>query len=104
VLDLNEPTYRAAVGDCAGQFPGLGSLLPDLVNNDFDPDWGRFLRVFLLNDGSNMRNLVAHGFVDETDLAAEEIVGIGDVAVERHRHVEHRCGHCNLLKCGPSLL
>jgi hypothetical protein len=67
LLELNEPMYRAAVGDSTGQFPGLGSLLPDLVNNGFDPDWERFLRVFLLGEGQNMRNLVAHGFVDEID-------------------------------------
>jgi hypothetical protein len=67
LLELNEPVYRVAVGDATGQFPGLGSLLPELVNNDFDPDWERFLRVFLLNEGSNLRNLVAHGFVDAVD-------------------------------------
>jgi hypothetical protein len=60
LLELNEPLYRAAVG----QFPGLGSLLPPLLDNEFDPDWERFLRTFLLNDGSNVRNLVAHGFAD----------------------------------------
>ncbi len=64
LLALNEPLYRAAVGDAGGQFPGLGSLLPLLLDNDFDPDWERFLRIFLLNDGSNVRNLVAHGFTD----------------------------------------
>jgi hypothetical protein len=64
LLELNEPLYRAAVGDGVGQFPGLGSLLPLLVDNDFDPDWERFLRTFLLNDGLNVRNLVAHGFAD----------------------------------------
>ncbi len=64
LLQLNEPLYRAAVGAAVGQFPGLGSLLPSLLDNDFDPDWERFLRTFLLNDGSNLRNLVAHGFTD----------------------------------------
>jgi hypothetical protein len=64
LLELNEPLYRAAVGDTVGQFPGLGSLLPPLLDNDFDPDWERFLRCLLLNDGKNMRNLIAHGFAD----------------------------------------
>jgi hypothetical protein len=35
-----------------------------LLDNDFDPDWERFLRTLLLNDGSNVRNLVAHGFTE----------------------------------------
>ncbi|MFI5490606.1 DUF7380 domain-containing protein [Micromonospora echinaurantiaca] len=67
LLELSEPVYRSAVGDAIGQFPGLGSLLPLLVDNDFDPDWERFLRTFLLNDGRNVRNLVAHGFAHNTD-------------------------------------
>ena len=67
LLELNEPIYRTAVGDSDGQFAGLGSLLPYLADNDFDPDWERFLRTFLLSDGSNVRNLVAHGFMDDVD-------------------------------------
>ncbi|MBB4930380.1 hypothetical protein F4561_001200 [Lipingzhangella halophila] len=68
LLELNEPVYRAAVGDADGQFPGLGSLLDKLEEKcDFDPDWACFLRVFLLKDGYNVRNLVAHGFMDEVD-------------------------------------
>ncbi|MBM7494029.1 hypothetical protein JOD64_005251 [Micromonospora luteifusca] len=62
LLELNEPMYRTAIGDKAGQFPGLGVLLPFLVDNTFDPDWERFLRTFLLSDGANIRNLIAHGF------------------------------------------
>ncbi|MER7992365.1 DUF7380 domain-containing protein [Micromonospora chalcea] len=62
LLELNEPMYRTAIGDKAGQFPGLGVLLPFLLDNTFDPDWERFLRTFLLNDGANIRNLIAHGF------------------------------------------
>nr|BFE56486.1 hypothetical protein GCM10020063_010120 [Dactylosporangium thailandense] len=64
LLELNEPMYRAAVGDTVGQFPGLGSLLPLLVDNAFDPDWERFLRTLLLNYGTNLRNLIAHGYAD----------------------------------------
>jgi hypothetical protein len=67
LLELNEPVYRTAVGDSPGQFPGLGALLPDLVENGFDPDWERFLRTLLLGEGANVRNLVAHGFMDEVD-------------------------------------
>lgn len=67
LLELNEPVYRTAVGDSPGQFAGLGALLPDLVENGFDPDWERFLRTLLLGEGANVRNLVAHGFMDEVD-------------------------------------
>ncbi|MFF5148135.1 hypothetical protein ACFY6U_52000 [Streptomyces sp. NPDC013157] len=64
LLELNEPVYKTQVGDGVGQFPGLGALLPYLVENGFDPDWERFLRTFLLGDGMGVRNLVAHGFMD----------------------------------------
>lgn len=67
LLELNEPVYRAAIGDATGQFPGLSSLLLELLNNDFDPNWERFLRTFFLSEGSNVRNLVAHGFADTVD-------------------------------------
>lgn len=65
LLELNEPMYRASVGDASGVFPGLGALLEPLLENGLDPDWERFLRTFLLNDGENIRNLAAHGFLDE---------------------------------------
>ncbi|MFG2992768.1 hypothetical protein ACGFZK_26320 [Streptomyces sp. NPDC048257] len=67
LLELNEPMYRASVGDASGVFPGLGTLLEPLLDNGFDPDWERFLRAFLLNDGENIRNLAAHGFLDEVN-------------------------------------
>ena len=65
LLELNEPVYRTAVGDSSGQFPGLGVLLDRLVENGFDPDWERFLRTFLLSEGDNVRNFVAHGFMQD---------------------------------------
>jgi hypothetical protein len=65
LLELNEPLYRTAVGDGSGQFPGLGVLLDPLTENDFDPDWSRFLETFLLGEGMNVRNLIAHGFMKE---------------------------------------
>lgn len=67
LLEINEPVYRAAVGDATGQFPGLGVQLQLLLDNGFDPDWERFLRTFLLGDGSNVRNLAAHGFLHNID-------------------------------------
>jgi hypothetical protein len=67
LLELNEPLYRTAVGDSSGQFPALGTLLSALLACDFDPDRERFLRTFLLTDGSNVRNYIAHGFTDTID-------------------------------------
>ncbi|OXM59301.1 hypothetical protein CF165_48320 [Amycolatopsis vastitatis] len=67
LLELNEPVYRAYVGDSIGQFGGLGVLLEPLVENHFDQDWARFLRSFLLSDGKNVRNNIAHGFTDDVD-------------------------------------
>ncbi|MFM9456868.1 DUF7380 domain-containing protein [Streptomyces europaeiscabiei] len=68
LLELNEPMYRVAVGDGTGVFPGLGALLEPLLEKGFDPDWERFLRTFLLGDGGqSIRNLAAHGFMDEVD-------------------------------------
>ncbi|MDN3243183.1 DUF7380 domain-containing protein [Glycomyces tritici] len=67
LLHLNEPIYRTQVGDTDGHFLGLGALLPLLCENDFDPNWERYFRTFLLSEGSNFRNLIAHGFVDEVD-------------------------------------
>jgi hypothetical protein len=64
LLELNEPVYKTQVGDGVGQFPGLGALLPCLLDNGFDAEWERFLRTFLLGDGMGVRNLVAHGFMD----------------------------------------
>ncbi|WP_199875744.1 hypothetical protein [Streptomyces sp. Root1310] len=64
LLELNEPMYKTQVGDGVGQFPGLGALLPLLIDNGFDPDWERFLRTFLIGDRMGVRNLVAHGFMD----------------------------------------
>lgn len=64
LLLLNEPVYRIEQGKKIGQFPGLGSLLPLLVNEGFDRDWARFIGALLLPRGHNLRNLLAHGFVD----------------------------------------
>lgn len=57
--------YRTVAGDKSGQFPGLGVLLEPLTENGFDPDWSRFLATFLLGEGMNVRNLIAHGFMNE---------------------------------------
>jgi hypothetical protein len=65
LLALNEPLYRVELGKKIGQFPGLGFLLPQLVKEGFQVDWERFLGTLLLARGYNLRNLVAHGFIDD---------------------------------------
>lgn len=62
---LDEPLYRVETGKTIGQFPGLGALLPHLAKHDFDPNWERFLGTLLLPRGENLRNLLAHGFLNE---------------------------------------
>jgi hypothetical protein len=65
LLELDEAIYRVEAGKSIGQFPGLGFMLPQLVKNGFDPDWERFLGAILMPRGENLRNLLAHGFVDD---------------------------------------
>ncbi|MFJ9902030.1 hypothetical protein ACIRVK_03810 [Streptomyces sp. NPDC101152] len=95
LLELNEPVYKTQVGDGVGQFPGLGALLPYLMENGFDPDWERFLRTFLLGDGMGVRNLVAHGFMDTVSrekaalaLRAYSLL----VLITSHEHAERDAG------------
>jgi hypothetical protein len=95
LLELNEPVYKTQVGDGVGQFPGLGALLPYLMDNGFDPDWERFLRTFLLGDGMGVRNLVAHGFMDTVSrekaalaLRAYSLL----VLITSHEHAERDAG------------
>jgi hypothetical protein len=64
LLFLNAPVYRVEQGKKPGQFPGLGFLLPRIVDEGFDKDWERFIGTLLLPRGHNLRNLLAHGFVD----------------------------------------
>lgn len=63
VLALDEPAYQVARGSQPGKYVGLPSLLDVLAQHDFDPDWDRFLRTFLLGPaGLNGRHDLAHGF------------------------------------------
>ncbi len=64
LLFLNAPVYRIEQGKKPGQFPGLGFLLPRIIDEGFDKDWERFIGTLLLPRGHNLRNLLAHGFVD----------------------------------------
>ncbi|MFZ4237543.1 hypothetical protein ACOZGD_20445 [Streptomyces murinus] len=64
---LNEPIYRVEEEKSPGQFPGLGFMLPQLAKHGFDPDWSSFIRALLLTPGRNLRNLGAHGFIQDVD-------------------------------------
>jgi hypothetical protein len=82
-LLLNEPIYRVEEGKSQGQFPGLGAMLPLLEKNGFDPDWSSFLRALLLPEGRNLRNLGAHGFIQDVDASTAALVirALGVVAL-----------------------
>ncbi|MFG3317265.1 hypothetical protein ACGF3J_04390 [Streptomyces sp. NPDC048171] len=67
LLLLNEPIYRVEEEKSPGQFPGLGFMLPQLERYGFDPDWSSFIRALLLTPGRNLRNLGAHGFLQDID-------------------------------------
>jgi hypothetical protein len=64
LLELDSAIFRVSKGHEIGQFPGLGSLLPSLLQEGFDPSWERFLSTLLTSEGINIRNDVAHGLVD----------------------------------------
>ncbi|MGV9849945.1 hypothetical protein ACWDWU_14400 [Streptomyces sp. NPDC003442] len=67
LLLLDEPIYRVEEDKSLGQFPGLGTMLPLLDKYGFDPDWSSFIRALLLTPGRNLRNLGAHGFLQDVD-------------------------------------
>lgn len=62
LLALDEPLYQVEIARTPGRFPSLDFYLNALDKHGLDPDWDRALRAVLLSDGSNLRNLTAHGF------------------------------------------
>ncbi|MCZ4124343.1 hypothetical protein [Streptomyces sp. H39-S7] len=74
LLLLNEPIYRVEEDKSLGQFPGLGTMLPLLDKHGFDPDWSSFIRALLLTPGRNLRNLGAHGFLQDVDKQTAALV------------------------------
>ncbi|MFE1926594.1 hypothetical protein ACFW91_29075 [Streptomyces asoensis] len=74
LLLLDEPIYRVEEEKSLGQFPGLGAMLPLLDKNGFDPDWSSFIRALLLTPGRNLRNLGAHGFLQDVDRQTAALV------------------------------
>lgn len=66
VLACGTPVYRTQRERIPGQYPGLGSLLPELRKLGMDESWFRFLQTFFAAvAGANMRNEFLHGFIDE---------------------------------------
>ncbi|MEV6998525.1 hypothetical protein AB0N62_12640 [Streptomyces sp. NPDC093982] len=74
LLLLDEPIYRVEEDKSLGQFPGLGTMLPLLDKHGFDPDWSSFIRALLLTPGRNLRNLGAHGFLQDVDKQTAALV------------------------------
>ncbi|MEU8684227.1 hypothetical protein [Streptomyces sp. NPDC048611] len=74
LLLLDEPIYRVEEEKSLGQFPGLGTMLPLLDKHGFDPDWSSFIRALLLTPGRNLRNLGAHGFLQDADKQTAALV------------------------------
>jgi hypothetical protein len=74
LLLLDEPIYRVEEEKTLGQFPGLGTMLPLLDKHGFDPDWSSFMRALLLTPGRNLRNLGAHGFLQDVDKQTAALV------------------------------
>ncbi len=66
LLAVDAPLYRVQRDRSPGTYPGLGALLPALVERGLDQSWHRFLRSFLsAPNGWNFRNEALHGFVDD---------------------------------------
>lgn len=74
LLLLNEPIYRVEENKSIGQFPGLGAMIPHVERHGFDRDWSSFLRALLLTPGRNLRNLGAHGFLQDVDKQTAALV------------------------------
>ena len=63
---LDEGIYRVAAEHELGGYPGLYVLLDELKKLDLDPSWAFYLNWLLIDfRGANLRNSVAHGFVEE---------------------------------------
>ncbi len=65
VLTLNEPIYRLQAGQTPGKFPGLGTLLPILRDQQMNLSWWRFIYTLCVNPaGFNLRSDIAHGAIN----------------------------------------
>lgn len=75
LLSIDAPLYRVQRDRTPGTYPGLGALLPPLLERGLDPSWHRFLRTFLsAPNGWNFRNEALHGFVDDVNATGAALV------------------------------
>jgi hypothetical protein len=66
LLAIDAPLYRVQRERAPGTYPGLGALLPQLLERGLDESWYRYLRTLLsAPNGWNFRNEALHGFVDD---------------------------------------
>ncbi|HWD03568.1 MAG TPA: DUF4209 domain-containing protein [Amycolatopsis sp.] len=63
---IDEPVYLTQRKNTPGKYVGLGTLISTLGKHGLDESWGRYLSTLLAGPtGWNLRNELAHGFVDE---------------------------------------
>jgi hypothetical protein len=61
----DEPTYKTQRNRTPGKYVGMAVLLQILGKHGLDESWGRYLNTLLCSPmGWNLRNELAHGFVD----------------------------------------
>lgn len=65
LIESDAGIYRVQRNQAPGQYPGLWFLLDKLLGLGMDPSWHRFVLVLCAHTvGTNLRNELAHGFVD----------------------------------------
>jgi hypothetical protein len=75
LLQVDAPIYRIQRERKPGSYPGLGALLPLLLDQGLDESWYRFLRTFLAApNGWNFRNEALHGFINDVDAVGAGLV------------------------------
>jgi hypothetical protein len=75
LLQVDAPIYRIQRERKPGTYPGLGALLPLLLDRGLDESWYRFLRTFLAApNGWNFRNEALHGFINDVDALGAGLV------------------------------
>lgn len=76
IMSVNRGVFRAQRDHRPGQTLGLGALLPILAEtHEIREDWIRYYQAALVHPaGSNLRNLLLHGFRGRTGAAAASLV------------------------------
>jgi hypothetical protein len=76
VLALDHGVYRLQRDQKPGQYPGLGYLLDVLKEHGMDESWHRCVLTVCANPvgGWNIRNEVAHGFIDDVTAPTAAVV------------------------------